>query len=108
MATQWFVYCNAAMNEQVAAMLAEHGMSEDESRHIGIFCSDGVLRDMWEIPPSFINRLRNGTQTFEQLKMRLFKRDAPNERAQLVTFLGRKKQTKKLREAKKRLRQLHT
>lgn len=108
MATEWFLVCNAELNEHVAAFLVEHGITEAESKCVDLECADGKLRDAWLIPGSLIQKLLDGGRKFPQFKFNFFTRSSQGSLLQSADFIKRKKVTKKLRKARKRPREVTT
>jgi hypothetical protein len=56
--TEWYIETGPALNEVVSSALTELGYAEEEVKHLNMLCSDGKRRNMWQIPPSLINPIK--------------------------------------------------
>src|SRR3989344_4488180 len=72
---QWFVECGDAFsNESLTGMLAEQGITDAESKCVGILGSDGRKHNVFRIPSRFVTLLRSAKRGDARFKFRFFKR----------------------------------
>lgn len=106
--TQWFVECDPFSNESVERALSECGISDAESKFVGISGSDGKKHDVVMIPPEFVKKLRAAKRGDRRFRFRFFKRNGPEGVIYPADFLERKRKSKRLLEAAKRLGEMKT
>lgn len=103
---QWFVECNPFSNESLQRALAEHAINDAESKHIGVFGSDGKPHDVTRIPASFVKKLLTAKQGDKRFNFRFFKRNGTRGVIYPADFLEKPRMDKKLREAREQLTEI--
>jgi hypothetical protein len=104
---QWFAECgNPLSNERLAEALAGIGMSEAECKHPAMEGSDGKTHDVWQIPGRFVKALKIANQADIRLSFRFFKRNGSKGIISPADFVEKRKKSRKLLDAKKRLGEL--
>lgn len=105
-AVQWFVECDPFTNESLESGLAEYGISDAESKFVGVPGSDSRKHDVILIPSSFVKKLRAAKQCDKRFKFRFWKRNGPEGIIYPADFVEKKAPIKKLREAEERLKEI--
>lgn len=99
---QWFVECNPFSNESLQSALAEHGISDAESKQVEELGSDGKPHDVTQIPGNFVKMMRAAKQGDKRHKFRFWKRNGSEGVIYPADFVETKTLAKKIRQAKEK------
>lgn len=75
----------------------------DENMCVGMLCADGVTRDLWRVPGSFVTKLRDAKRIRRSdaiFRFTFFKRDNAHQLPRRADFIEKRTESKEVRRVK--------